>query len=915
MSNANTTSALSVLPKYTPGPTMELELRFGTINKSMLAKLLNIKGTHVIEQTINLIKSMSPTKSAIITMSFIDGKKTSIEYSHKNIIDRADNITISNELPAKQFSPNNVDVARLKLRYTIIPDDLPDWKIDITLVKQIKDIKTELKSASAIMMAPVTAGVFLNLAPFNFADKIELEVEHIGKTRPTAEDVATITAIVSNRPPTTDLDKHIMIVAVALHFRKHPILANKFRYNKSLRSLYNNVIELNHSNYIRVVRKDISNFYVLDKADGVRTLIYILGDKMHALNDKHVEIALNPEMNSINKDRMSILDTELVNGIYYVFDVLMINGKSLLDSPTYVRVKSIAPLIKLSKLLVAKKMVRLSEEDYQSLLKQVWKAKKPYDVDGLIFTPVDSPYLTMRSWKWKPIEHLSIDFLVKNVSGNRNILFSSIDKRSFDKLHIRRIEGYYDIFRDTAISETYFPIQFSPSSNPNAYKYEHPKSSKFALEDIVDNICEFKLVDNKWVLMRIRTDKKPDLEAGLTFGNAHYVAEYIYQNYQNPLKFTDLLEAKAYFQEEKSKSYSAMTACNSFIKNTLISRHAGSEWLVDLAAGQGQDLFRVSGAGYTNALFIDIDTAALTELVNRKNDSRNPLNTRVYTKALDLNKPYADNLKAIEAINVPIGKINVVICNFAIHYMTHTKKSIDNIAMLISKLLAPGGRFIMTNFDGNRMFETLKSIKYMSTYDLYDGEVLKYSVRKQYKESKIAKFGQQIGVLLPFSGGEYYVESLVNIDYMITAFETVGLIKTDRQSFGTKLDAFRVENAKVYSALRDIDKEFISMYSWVAFEKSVSGGAPITHILDTIVFSTDATKKEYQTIYLLGNRNINIGDIITSEKENYSVRGINKQPSLIQFKLPISVMRILSGLILESDELEHGIIQVELALD
>jgi SAM-dependent methyltransferase len=410
-------------------------------------------------------------------------------------------------------------------------------------------------------------------------------------------------------------------------------------------------------------------------------------------------------------------------------------------------------------------------------------------------------------------------------------LFCGINKQLYDKLRIVPVKGYKKIF-PRQMMYNYFPIQFCPSDNPFAYIYQHPNDSVVSVDDILNSVCEFRRDGDKWIFMRIRTDRNIELERGNYFGNGFYVAEYTWLNYQNPLLFNDMILSNSeymdmgYFKEEKSQKHKAATAFNSFVKGTLLNGFKGSTWLIDLAAGRGQDMFRVSNANINNALFIDNDAQALSELVSRKHDFQRGikrLNTRIFTKLINLKDDYKKNIDAIKQIGVPIGGVDVIMCNFAIHYLIPTPASIRNLIYLIKSLLKPGGHFFFTSFDGQSVFNKLID----GDWNAREGEVLQYSIKKKYKSNTIMPTGQQVDVLLPFSRGEYYTEYLVNYEYLIKQFNINGFTTEKTGNFKQFLKEFK--DQKNYKNLNANDIEFIKLYAYAIFRKKQDTKTQIIH--------------------------------------------------------------------------------------
>jgi SAM-dependent methyltransferase len=835
----------TLLRSYNLSDDLELEFRFVIKDRILFKKLIqSIKGEKIIEQSINFLTIANKT-NRICKLLFVNGKKTSKTFHSKTsikytkMIDGAMpfKLNISKELDIPDFDVNLSLLARVKLRLSIYPTELPEWRLDFTLVKTVHNIKNNLKSAKNALLYAIDIDDFVNQAPWDHSPEFEFEVEHIGdKTKLVKSDFEKIIQFVHSSADPKYKNRFMYqekIHQIAAHV-VNPKQLDDFKQSKGIRALYNRVLELNRSEFYKKVFPNMKNFYLLDKADGVRTLLQIEGSTMYALNSDLKTIPLTKSYPSL-----TLIDAEYIEKTaqYYVFDILVFEGKNLTKLPTSARVQHISDAVAMGEgHLVQKNIISLSD-DYKNELTQMLTYSKtlPYHTDGLIFTPKNAQYRKMESWKWKPLSDMSIDFLVKKSTPgllgvspyiqkpNHTMLFlfCGINKQLYDKLRIVPVKGYKKIFpRQTMYN--YFPIQFCPSDNPFAYIYQHPNDSVVSVDDILNSVCEFRRDGDKWIFMRIRTDRNIELERGNYFGNGFYVAEYTWLNYQNPLLFNDMILSNSeymdmgYFKEEKSQKHKAATAFNSFVKGKLLTGFKGSTWLIDLAAGKGQDMFRVSNANINNALFIDNDAQALSELVSRKHDFQRGikrLNTRIFTKLINLNDDYKKNIDAIKQIGVPVGGIDVIMCNFAIHYLIPTPASIRNLIYLIKSLLKPGGHFFFTSFDGQSVFNKLID----GDWNVREGEVLKYSIKKKYKSNTIMPTGQQVDVLLPFSKGEYYTEYLVNYEYLIKQFNINGFTTEKTGNFNQFLKEFK--DQKNYKNLNADDIEFIKLYAYTIFRK------------------------------------------------------------------------------------------------
>ncbi len=813
-----------VLRQYKTATDAELEFRFHP-TKKMFRQLLEMKGEKSISQTINIIAP----KNKIITLFFVDGEKRSAEYMQKiPVWSKATNmykVSVASEKPIAKFGANSAKLARIKLRISIVHPDFKEWRIDFTFVKTVTNIQRDLKRERSKMLFKISPDR-LDLAPWD--SKLELEIEHTGdKSKLTEDEIGRVVDFMLNQmdPQHSKTTARKVILRTIAKMMLTPKKVNNFLKQGELRNLYNKVWELNKSEYFKTVYPNIKDYFLLDKADGVRTLGLLKDSKFIALNDELHEY----DAGSVN----ALFDAEYIKETktYYVFDVMFIDGENIMNMPTSERIKHIPAIINATGSNVLAKMIIPLTDNFSTEIKKTWGMKHDYEVDGLIFTPKHEPY-AMKSWKWKPLSHMSIDFLVKKAPEfliglypfekkegyQLMFLFSTIHRSLYKKLNMRPVQGYKKIFPYQSMTRS-FPIQFAPSDNPHAFIF-------YTKKNIADKICEFRY-ENGWKFMRVREDRQADLEAGGYYGNSFGVAEYTWQNYKVPLLFDDLVLTnaefmdKGYFREEKLSMYKPVTAFHSYVKRKLLTPYTGSKWLVDLAAGKGQDMFRVSDAKIKNALFIDNDPQALSELVSRKNDFQRGIkrmNTRVFTKRTDLTDDYKKIVDSMLQTSVPVGEIDVVICNFAIHYLIGTPRNVRNLINLITSILKPGGVFIFTAFDGSTVFNKLAESDWMS----YEESTLKYAIKKKYTSSTFAPTGQAIDVLLPFSGGKYYQEYLVNFDHIINEFKVKNFKVVKSHSFSTCLPIYKKDTGRTLSAA---DVEFTSMYRYCVLKLLKRGGA------------------------------------------------------------------------------------------
>jgi len=165
-----------------------------------------------------------------------------------------------------------------------------------------------------------------------------------------------------------------------------------------------------------------SEYLVCEKNDGVRHLLVSFeenGEKKVALINR----SFNATFYKYTLPKDTVLDGELITRtsdqklVFLVHDAVMIRGETLIDAPLTERLEKARALCRtiLSKtpfITMVKPMYPLAE---------IAKLDEPsqFMTDGLIFTPVNEPIRTgthETMFKWKPREHITIDFLIKNNS-------------------------------------------------------------------------------------------------------------------------------------------------------------------------------------------------------------------------------------------------------------------------------------------------------------------------------------------------------------------------------------------------------------------------------------------------------------------------------------------------------------------
>ena len=302
-----------------------------------------------------------------------------------------------------------------------------------------------------------------------------------------------------------------------------------------------------------------------------------------------------------------------------------------------------------------------------------------YNTDGLIFTPAYFAVGANRaggpagplykstwdqSFKWKPVEFNTIDFLVTmkkdktgkdevhhifqegyNLQGVQNLIqYKTLVLRcGFDERKHGYINPCQDILNDNLPSfsdidneDTYKPVPFQPTNPFDANAcycnillkedgsrlFMMTEENEYFEEDM---IVEFKYVMTnedgwKWVPLRVRYDKTAELRAGLkNYGNAYHVANNNWHSIHHPI--TDemittgqnipefAISEDVYYvkNNEETSTRSLRDFHNLFVKKNLIVGVAKrGDTLIDYAVGKAGDMSKWIRSNLSFVFGIDI---------------------------------------------------------------------------------------------------------------------------------------------------------------------------------------------------------------------------------------------------------------------------------------------------------------------
>ena len=515
-----------------------------------------------------------------------------------------------------------------------------------------------------------------------------------------------------------------------------------------------------------------------------------------------------------------------------------------------------------------------------TILSKVKDGSYEYNTDGLIFTPSStgvggerskhtgplSKFTWDKSFKWKPPEYNTVDFLVsvkKDKTGKdeiHNVFQEGMSMNNADNIlqyktlilrcgFSNKDHGYInpmlDMINDTLPSngdrdnyQKYQPVQFQPTNpyDPDAglcnVELHGSNSAMMTEEDEYfeeDMIVEFSYNVNKkgnwrWTPLRVRYDKTNELRGGGTnYGNAYHVANSNWHSIHNPVTEEmitsgqnvpeDIGDEDVYYNRtgQDTSTRALRDFHNSYVKRKLILGVSNrDDTLIDYAVGQGGDFPKWIAAKLKFVFGIDVSkdnienkkNGACARYLNYKKDYRvmpdalfahgnSGLNIRT-GKALVSERDkqissavFGNGTKDKEELGdgvykqFGIGKegFNISSCQFALHYFFEKEKSLHSFLRNVSECTKVNGYFIGTCYDGETVFNILKSKNQGETMTIYRDKTKIYEITKQYNHTGFPEDEQSLGYpvdVFQESINKVFREYLVNFNYLQRVMENYG---------------------------------------------------------------------------------------------------------------------------------------------
>lgn len=570
---------------------------------------------------------------------------------------------------------------------------------------------------------------------------------------------------------------------------------------------------------MRNLPKVFKNYAVTEKADGERFALYINKDGDVYRFGRGFS---KPEKISTgSKHLKTLLDSELVNDQYNLFDIMIFEGKDLTQKTLQERFKY---LKKIKEFPIKKFYFPSNTNKIGKLAKKSYTNKYNYELDGLIYTPINKVYIE-QPYKWKPKELCTIDFLIKHKEhkGSKLTLelYISMSRNQMKRYRVRFYPELFKTFKITKKNK-YFPYPFIPFGNQKVHtttvkvdKDFNYKLGKIKIPLNDETIVEFQYnfsnnnEDMPWKPLRFRNDKQEQYEKARKRGeyrgmNGMRAAMGAWNCIQQPIT-TELLFAneppQVYFTGKTNKSKQMARFHHSLKKNYYDKYIKKGDDVLELAAGRGGDYWKLSQANYV--LFVDIAKNALIEIQSRAEQDHKLKYKKNFLEA-NVSKNITKEIKD-KMNNADIKEFDVVNIQFAFHYFFKTATTLKNAFKNLDTYLKKGGYFMASFFSGERIDKLFKNKNEVVIFK-NNSEIFKLT--KHYKKRKST--GSRITVKTEILEHDEYVIDLDHLEKFMKKNKYKLVEKISFEEFYNKQNKFKLSNE---------EKAFSFLNVYVVFQK------------------------------------------------------------------------------------------------
>ena len=447
------------------------------------------------------------------------------------------------------------------------------------------------------------------------------------------------------------------------------------------------------------------DYVVTDKADGMRKLMLINSKGVVYLIDTNMKVQFTGAIVENKKYFNTIIDGEHILlsktgeyiNLYAAFDLYILKDSEIRNisfinksnslMSRYMKLRIMLEEIKFTSIQGGASPINVRLKDFYdhsnifNSCKEIFKKEDSgyyeYETDGLIFTPANGgvnikegaqPKNTKTTWmesfKWKPPEYNTIDFLATTKKEKGIEVISNIFESGTSTTQVEELTQYktlelrvgYDVNKHgfnnpcqviidddynnvpSFSEDTYKPALFHPTnpSAPDAHvanivlKPGTLGKRVMLVEDESDVIEDNTIIECrydkerkegfKWIPIRVRHDKTHEYKRGFkNYGNAYHVADSVWKTIHNPIT-REMLETgenipdiisddNIYYNRsgEKSVTQPLRNFHNLYIKKKLITGVANrGDTLIDTSVGKAGDMSKWISAHLSFVFGLDV---------------------------------------------------------------------------------------------------------------------------------------------------------------------------------------------------------------------------------------------------------------------------------------------------------------------
>lgn len=439
----------------------------------------------------------------------------------------------------------------------------------------------------------------------------------------------------------------------------------------------------------------------------------------------------------------------------------------------------------------------------------VYDKLPPYSLDGIIYTPIEAPYMIKHNlnnldsipleYKWKKPSQNSIDFyieFVKNIKGEEEIFYDNSTEKNIGNMY-KICNLYVNVIDNGKEKPVIFKIN-NIDQKANIYiKDNEARDSedkiiqdKTVVEFIYDNYNNNIEMAYKWIPIKTRYDKTESIiKYGKKYGNNLNIANRIWKSISDPVTEDDItllgnpksfnneidrmikktvnVNQDLIYYQKKTTNAKNMRAFNNYIKSNMITTYCKyKKSVLDIGCGRGGDLLKFISTNIKNYVGVDIDNNGLY-IINDSAAKRYENFKKTMKHVPDMHFIHADarglfNLQAQKIIFPNMNKNNeslittflenqkfdIINNQFSLHYYLSDDISWNNYCKNINNHLNDNGYMLITTFDGENIYQKLlENQKFTISYtDSLGYKKILFEIVKLFDENKKNQLGMGIDI-------------------------------------------------------------------------------------------------------------------------------------------------------------------------